>query len=211
MRKLLIITCVVLLVASLFGCDQIKKIFGKGGGGGTQPGGDEFSKLSPKDQAQKHYDQLKPLVENASKCLDYLYELDGNLAKKSVTLDYATQRTNELKQNYTLQQDALKQIPVPADFQNEWNLTQQWFNQGAQMFDLMMDTIVKEKAGGGPAFQKSLDVFYAAKDKELQLYDNMTNAYDTKMTSLGFNITGGDTGTTTQGGGTSKGGPKGKK
>ena len=211
MRKLLIITCAILLVASLLGCDQIKKLFGKGGSGETQPGENEFLKLSPQDQADKHYKQLKPLVENATQCLDYLYELDGNLADKTVTLDYASQRTNELKKNYVLQQDALKKVNVPADFKNEWNMAQQWFTQGAQMFDLMADTIAKEKAGGGPAFQKSLDALYAAKDKELQLFDNMTNAYDTKMTSLGLNTPGGDTGTMSKGGGTPKANPKGKK
>jgi hypothetical protein len=213
MRKLLIIACAILLVASLLGCDQIKKLFGKGGGGSgeTKPGEDEFSKLSPQDQAEKHYGQLKPLVENATQCLDYLYELDDNLANKTVTLDYATQRTNELKKNFALQQDALKKVNVPADFKNEWSLAQQWFTQGGQMFDLMADTIVKEKAGGGPAFQKSLDAFYAAKDRELQLFDNMTKAYDTKMASLGLNTGGGDTGTMSKGGGTPKANPKGKK
>ena len=167
MNKLLTIACGILLITSLLGCDQINK-------------------SSPKDQAQKHYKQLKPLLDNAVQCLDYLYVLDDNLCYGTVTLDYGMQRTNELKKNFALQQDALKQLKVPADFNNEWNLVQQWLAQGAQMFDLMADTIVKEKAGGGSAFYKSLSAWVPAQKKEYQLYDNMNRAYDSKMTALGF-------------------------
>lgn len=177
MKKFIIIFSVLLLLVSLSGCERVKQIFGKG-----------EIELDPATQAEEHYNQLKPLVENAGQCLDYLYELDEQLGDGTVALDYALQRTNELKQNYAMQRDTLKTVKVPADFQTEWKMTQQWFDEGYRLFDLMADTIYKEKAGGGPPFEKSMDVFYAAQDREFQFYENMTAAYDAKMESYGFTM-----------------------
>ena len=157
MRKLLIISCAILLVASLLGCDQ----------------------HSPKNQVEKHYDQLVPLVVKARKDLDNLYGIPDKLICPINQTEYI----NKLKQNFTLQQDALKNVNVPDSFGNEWSLAQQWFSQGPQMFDISADIEIEENLA---ALEKLRDNFYAAKYKELDLYNQFTNAYNAKMTALGF-------------------------
>jgi hypothetical protein len=142
---------------------------------------------SPADQATEHYETMRPIIENATKALEDLYSLDAQLGKKTISLEEARSKTLELKKAFMAEKAKLADIKVPKDFEDEFQLANDWMDKGEKSFDLMLVSIDQENAS--PAeFQKALDNLYAAWDAETKAYDQMDEAYRRQMAEDGVNL-----------------------
>jgi len=142
---------------------------------------------SPADQAEEHYEVLTPIVEGATAALDGMYALDERLADGTVTLESARSKTIEQKEVFLSRRAELDHIDVPEDFVEVFKMLLNWMNQAEKTFDLMLLTIEKETADA-EEFDKALDDFYSAWDLEIQMYEEMTEAYVQQMAEFNFEL-----------------------
>lgn len=142
---------------------------------------------SPADQATEHYEAMRPIIEAATKALDDLYSLDEQLGNKTITLEQAHNKTLELKNTFLAEKAKLADIKVPQDFEDEFQLANNWMDEGEKAFDLMIVSIDQENSSSAE-FQKALDNLYTCWDKETKLYDQMDEAYRKQMAEAGVNL-----------------------
>jgi hypothetical protein len=142
---------------------------------------------SPADQATEHYETMRPIIEAATKALDDLYSLDEQLGNETITLEQAHNKVLELKNTFLAEKAKLADIKVPQDFEDEFQLANNWMDEGEKAFDLMIVSIDTENASSAD-FQRALDNLYTGWDKETKLYDQMDEAYRKQMAEKGVNL-----------------------
>jgi len=142
---------------------------------------------SASDQAEEHYEALRPVIEGATEVLDEMYAIDEQLGTGTITSHAAHNRVNQLKAEFLSLKGQLPSIKVPKDFEDEFQLVNNWMDQGEKTFDFMLVSIEKEAASIAE-FDRALNDFYSAWDKETMMYDLMDEAYNKQMTEKGVEL-----------------------